>query len=497
MRKMIFFASFFMFILIGVFPKAETTVTFYPSTVLVKLSVTTNIIAIPANSFDISVERNRIVEITTSTNIPPNLLSELSNTIKEIEEVERKITSAKNESEKLKASLELIKTVLASPYPKDTKTMTSLMENFNQLQGKVIEINESILPNLEKEKSVKERKKKEIEGEIEKKQEVVKVIKLSTSAGTLSYRLAGGWRTSYTLNADNQTLSLKVKFSLPERVKILVSKIIVTTTEVVPDIVEVELKKLIGAVMEMISYKSTLPTTIPKLKTEVYGRVEGEKFSETSLEEKGVDIGLVWEISKEMVLEKDTEVTVFDNIPVSVERSYYAIPPKYSSGLAVFKISNVSEVTFLPGSVDILFAGSRVSGIYLNKTIPKGGVFETKGISVPSIVVERKLVEEREEMPKLLGTHKRIVRVFKNIIRNNLPTQIAISIVDRIPIPYDDRIKVNIDKITPSPEMSYEVIRKEGIFKVSMVVEKGKTAENLVSYWVEYPADLNYYEYER
>ncbi|MGC8870938.1 MAG: hypothetical protein ACP5PT_07610, partial [Brevinematia bacterium] len=74
---------------------------------------------------------------------------------------------------------------------------------------------------------------------------------------------------------------------------------------------------------------------------------------------------------------------------------------------------------------------------------------------------------------------------------------IEITILERVPIPYDDRIKIGIEKILPAPNTKSEEILKNGTLQISTYLEKGKVLENIVSYWVEYPANLIYYESER
>lgn len=492
------FAIFVLFAFVRAFSFAETLVFFYRDAVEVKTTVKTDVIFLPGSSYDIRVENNRIVRVDTTNLVPMKLLLELSNVTKEIGEIDGKLRKVIGEAERYKSLAEVLRTVLGAPYGKDAKTLSSLMDKFDELQERLYNIGLSI-SELEKMKAEKEEIRKKIEREISEVQEEVKVVKLSFAGGALYYKVSGKWETKYTLDTDKSILSFKVRFSLPRGFKVTSSKTVVTSMEIAPEIADIELRQLVGYVEEPVTLEFSLPksklTRLPEAQKDSY-RLEGEQYEE-SVKERETGFGVMWEVVREITLEDGAEVTVLDSVPVEVSRKYYAIPSKYPTGFVSFKVSNISEVSFLPGQVDIVYLGNRVTGMFLETSVPKYGVFETKGISLKDLVVERKLVEERVETPKFLGTNRRIVRVFKNIIKNNLPTNITISILDRVPVPYDDRIRVGIEKITPSPETTYDAIRKDGVFMVTVSVEKGKKLENTVSYWIEHPANLRYFEYER
>lgn len=490
--------KYFLICLLLFIPLKEISaeiITFYKDIAVVRIPIKTNIVVIPNEAFDITTENNKISNMTPTNYLPQELLKELSNISKEIEDLNNKIVSLKNESEKYKSNMELIKSILSSSYQKDSQILTSLIKEFNSLQDKLFNIVYNQIPDLENQKTKKEEKKKEIETKIEESKESVTIVYLTNNEGELIYKINGRWSISYVINSDKLTLSLKLKFYLPKKVKIPSNKVIITTSEITPNIVNIYLGKLIANIREISIYKSALPQAMPKYESSSVKKYkDGE---EETIEEKISDIGITLEINKKLLLENGVEIIAFENIPTSIQTKYYAIPSKYSYGLMSLNISNTSDIPLLPGEVEVITAGNSIQGIFLNRVVPKNSSFDTDGIAVPNIIVERNLVEERIENPKFLGTNKRIVRTYKNTIKNTLSKNINISIIDRIPVPYDDRIKIGIEKITPSPEKNYEDIKKEGIFTVNSQIEKGKNIENIISYWVEYPSDKYYYEYEQ
>ncbi len=468
----------------------KTVITFYKDAVYVTTDIKTNIVLIPYTSYEISTKDNKILEIIETNVLQPPLIAELNNINKEIEDITKKIKLLSSEVEKLKTSSELIRSILISPYQKDIKTINSMIENFESIQEKIFNLTNNTIPELEKEKSKKIERKKEIEN----LQEKMKMIKLLNNVGKLYYKIPGKWENTYSLDLNQEVLSLSVKFSLPKEVKIKSDKIVITSAEMVPEILDISLKRLIGNVYKPI-YKKGIIKTYSKLE-------EGPEEIELDqpkplLEEKTSDIGILWEINKELILENEVEIKIFDKIPTKIEKKYYAIPSKYTSGILTLGISNTSDISLIPGNLEVLYYDNKIDNITIEKTIPKNGYFETRGIPVKEINIKRELVEERIENPKFLGTNKRISKTYKTSIINNLPSNIKLSILDRIPIPYEDKIKVEINKVEPKPVENNDKIKKEGLFSIETTIEKGKEINYILSYSVEYPADMYYYEYER
>ncbi|MGC8964989.1 MAG: hypothetical protein ACP5KI_06465, partial [Brevinematia bacterium] len=281
---------------------------------------------------------------------------------------------------------------------------------------------------------------------------------------------------------------------LPEKVFINANKITITTFDYSPKIQSIELPKLIGYISEGIFLKSYKKTTKSQEYEESpleYGLKENE---ENVPQEESSPVGIFWEINKELKLKNETEIDILD-IKVMVNKKYYVIPSKIPNGIMVLSISNVSDLSILPGEIELNIGKQLIGNLSINKVIPKNGEYQTDGIAINEIIVKRD-IEERIENPKFLGTNKRIIRTYKNIIQNNL-NNIEITILERVPIPYDDRIKIGIEKILPAPNTKSEEILKSGTLQISTYLEKGKVLENIVSYWVEYPANLIYYESER
>ncbi|MFN4244783.1 MAG: DUF4139 domain-containing protein [Brevinematia bacterium] len=470
----------------------KTTMFFYRDMVYVILDLDTNLVYIPYESYEIVSKDNKIVEIKETNVIPQSLVAEFSNLVKEIRDIEKKVKSLKIELVKLRSLSELFRSILVSSYQKDVKMVNSMIEEFRLIQEKILDIEENILPELEERKLEKEKRKREIE----ELQERIKVVRLLRSGGELSYKISGSWNAIYSLDLSKELLSFRLKLSLPEKVKIKVDRLVITSAKFSRDLVEIYLEKLIGNIYNPKSamYKDTPKLFMKSLPIDE----ETQDEAESILKEKPSDLGMIWEIDREMILENGTNVEILDNIKTVIYKRYYVIPTKYGNGFVTIGISNLSQTSLLPGNLEILHSSGKLIGnIKIERPIAKNGYFETKGIPIDEISVKRELVEERLENPKFLGSNRKLFRTYKTSIFNNLRADVRLSIIDRVPLPYDDRIKVEIINIEPKPLENYDKIKKEGVFYIDTAIEKNKKLDYTLSYSVEYPADMYYYEYER
>ncbi|MCX8029405.1 MAG: DUF4139 domain-containing protein [Brevinematales bacterium] len=489
-RSLLTTALFF----ISQYALANTNVLFYKDGVLVRINLKTNIIYLPNGDYNMKIEDNTILE-SFITNITDNkLLAELSNILKEIKYAESKMQDTQYEINRLNDNLDILKIIIGSSGQKDQKSINSLVEEYNNIYKKIINLKKE-LQLLETQKEDKEKIVKELEEKIASSTQTYKVFILSKPFGTLNLLLSGGWESSYKLNADNNTITTKIIVSLPKGFKFKSYKTTFYTFRMEKEYVRINLDKLIGNIYETRYFKTAIKPSIMKKTMNVDNYEEEEEESER-ISEKGLDVGIAFELDKEITVENGSEITISTN-PISIQKRYIAIPSKYPKGIMTLIISNNLPNSILPGELEISFGQATISGLVIDSVIPRNSVFETYGLLINEIDVKREIVEEKTENPKFLGTNKRIVRVFKNSIKNNLSSDIEITIIDRIPIPSDDRIKIGIERIIPSPTSNYEQIMKESIFNIKIPVAKGKEVSTTVSYWVEYPADLRYYEYER
>lgn len=487
MKKTFFFVFISILLLYSSSNVKGQNITFHPNIVSVQQKITSNIIILPIYCYDVKVENNKIIETIESNIIEESLIKELTTLQREIEKIVEEILKTESEIEKSKNSMKLLESILTST-TKDPKEINQFIEKFNELQNKYL--NAKIkLYSLQEEKSKKEELIKILQDKTNQNSLKVKIIKLLTNTGEISYKLEGNWETIYLIDYDKSTFSAKVRFSLPESFKLKVSKITITTVKPTPELLETKLPKLIASVRERFYgipvYKSmTLAENISEEKDE-YGIKEIENY-----------LGLTWELEKETILENGTELILFEKIPSTIVKKYMAIPSKSSYGIVVIGVSNTSDMVLPQGNVEVIISGSLIQAGTLKTQIFPNESFETLGITVKEINVSKKLLEEKTENPKFLGNNKRVIKTFKTTIKNNLPHDINITILDRIPIPNDDRIKITIEKISPSPLERIEDIRKNGNFSLQINLKKGSMFTLDTVYSAEYPANLIYYEYE-
>lgn len=487
----------FIILLIPLLCFGYSEVIFYKDSVVARINIKTNVIIVPDIVSELLVEDNTILGISNTNYVDTRLVQELSNVVNLIRMIDKKLREYRNEILKYNDTLELIRIILGSGYQKDNKYVSQMIEEYKEVRTRMLKL-EGEIELLEEERKTKEDVKLSLEKKIEETKQNVKIIYLSKTGGSLYLKFKGSWNVNYTLDVNNSTLLIKVVISLPSRVKINASRVIFTTFPSMPSVVNTTLPKLVGHLYEVGVFKPHLTRKLYRMRTqEDYEESEETVSSLENIQEGFSDIGIIWEYTKETVLENGVELTIFSNITLTTTKKYMAIPQKYQKGLLVLDISNTSELTILPGVMDLILDNKRIEGLNIGSFIPRNSSFETDGIVIEGISVRREIIEERTENPKFLGTNKRKVRTFRNIIENNLPFDVEITIVDRIPIPSDDRIKVGIERIIPNPTSKYEEILKNSVFSINVKVGKAKKVENIVSYWVEYPSDMIYGEYER
>lgn len=462
----------------------------YKDNIMVREEIKTNVIALPIEAKNIRITKGKILSNLITNIIDENLLKQYQKLTNEIEVIKLKLEDILKEITKLSNTLILTEKSINN-IVKDSQTLSTLVDKYNSTLEKIFTLKQKTLDPLLEEKSRKEKEKLDLENEINQKQTSINFVFLNNKEGVLTYNIPGSWETKYYLDLKKQIMKQKLVIYLPEKIQIDADKLIISTFNYSPELQSVELPKLIGYLSEGVVFKSYIPQPMKSLKSEPESESEEEMHVP---KEESTPIGISWEINKRIKLENESEIDISDT-PVSITKKYFVIPSKTLNGLMTLSISNLSDLSILPGKLELDLGNQTVENLYIKTLIPQNGVYQTEGIVVDEIIVKRE-VEEKVENPKFLGTNKRILRTIKNTIKNNLDN-IEITILDRIPLPYDDRIKIGINKITPNPTTKIENILKNSTFEITVSIEKGKTVENLVSYWIEYPSEMFYYESER
>lgn len=189
-----------------------------------------------------------------------------------------------------------------------------------------------------------------------------------------------------------------------------------------------------------------------------------------------------FKIDKSYSIPSDGDVTVIEidkfNLPAKYE--YFAAPILNENVFLTAKIGNWERYNLLPAEANVYFEGS-----YSGKTnINPGATTDSLTISLgvdPNIIVKRK---QRNDFKKttFIGNNKVVYKGFEIEIRNNKPSEIKLTLIDRIPITQNKSIKLD-DIETGSSDFDKE----KGLLKWIINLTSGATEKVNHSYSVKYP----------
>jgi uncharacterized protein (TIGR02231 family) len=118
-----------------------------------------------------------------------------------------------------------------------------------------------------------------------------------------------------------------------------------------------------------------------------------------------------------------------------------------------------------------------------------GEPFELGFGADPAVAVERRLLTDERARSGLIGGTRRHERRYAIEATNRRPGPIELEIVDRLPVPRDTRITVELLPAS-SPASTTEHDRDAGVLAWQRRLEAGETATVTFAYAVRHPADL-------
>jgi len=100
-------------------------------------------------------------------------------------------------------------------------------------------------------------------------------------------------------------------------------------------------------------------------------------------------------------------------------------------------------------------------------------------------------------MPGILRSTILHEKLWKITLRNNLNKAIRLTVLDRIPLPSEERIVIkNITISEKSPQEIRSIQTNDGIITWNIELRAGEEKSLSIGYTLEYPKDTDYYEQE-
>ncbi|WP_339626964.1 DUF4139 domain-containing protein [uncultured Winogradskyella sp.] len=189
-----------------------------------------------------------------------------------------------------------------------------------------------------------------------------------------------------------------------------------------------------------------------------------------------------FEIDEKYTIPSDGDVTVIEidkfNVPATYD--YFAAPVLNENVFLTAKIGNWEQYNLLPAEANVYFEGS-----YSGKTnINPGAVSDSLTISLgvdPNIIVKRTQLKDFKKTT-FIGSNKIVYKGFDIDVKNNKPSHVRLTLVDRIPITQNKAIK--LDDINTGTS-NYD--EENGLLKWILNLKSGASIKVKHSYAIKYP----------
>ena len=171
--------------------------------------------------------------------------------------------------------------------------------------------------------------------------------------------------------------------------------------------------------------------------------------------------------------------------------SYKAFPKESPFVYFSVHIENKLDIPLLPGEVNIFLEGSFTGNAAISY-IPPGEDFDVSLGIAENVKVQRELIKKfrDETLIATIPSSKIATKYeYKIIVENFQDTESLCYIFESIPVSEDDRIKVNIDKISKEPQLK-DWNDKEGVWMWEFMLEPEGKNEIRFIYSIVYPRDM-------
>ena len=217
-------------------------------------------------------------------------------------------------------------------------------------------------------------------------------------------------------------------------------------------------------------------------------KVSSPMFVPTASVESGAT-AVVFEIPGTSDIASDNQpvrVTIADETFAGTYR-YSAVPKLSPHVYLKAKMTNTSDYAFLPGQSNIYLDGSYVGEAQLDLVPPGGEEWIWLGID-QGVTVERKLLTEEDGTSGFFGGNKKRTFSYAFEIENNKRKPIELVLWDQLPIPQNEKIKV--DLIEPGKTSDSFKVNDEKFVEWIVNLSAGEKRTIPYKFSVTWPEDM-------
>ncbi|URA11275.1 DUF4139 domain-containing protein [Thermospira aquatica] len=465
-------------------------------------------IVLPLGAKDVEIRPEVSLLKEWVTNIYPENLSStvveyisLTNQVaqkrKNLQQLEKKLAG---QNDRIKLYQDLLRGFASSQNPRTTELMEKYERQYASAEKAIRQL-ETDIQVLRQEIALLDARIQEISRFLLSKIIPLKILELEKPAsGSLRYTLPGGWRASYTLQVEKETLGAEVEIFSSQGFQERVDSLWILGYSYTSPQMEEYLPRLKLYLQtpgrQKTFLKSAQAPEVPRAMSEAEGVFFEPESGSPSPVESSEGQGTVWRITNRVTLSRNTTVKLWEPRKVSLTNTYFVLAPRASWGWYATTLSNTLGYTLIPGEV-ILDSQGKTQKTILSRSLVASSTYTFPGFEVKDIEVRREVVRDYKEMPSLLRPTVQHEKHYRLTVRNRLPRTIALTVWDRFPLSSEERITVKNIFATDKSSAELKAIQtNDGIVKWQISLKPGEEKVFSFGYTIEYPKDTYYYEHE-
>ncbi len=230
---------------------------------------------------------------------------------------------------------------------------------------------------------------------------------------------------------------------------------------------------------------------LDQAKTVGSGSVKKEKAVYTQVEQSELATTFKVPVKSSVPGDNNThKVTLaIDELPVSFD--YTSIPKKVPAVFLKGKAANTNDYPLLEGNINVFVDNEFVNKTYLKNIVPTDTLELTLGVD-NHITVEKNLINKFTENKGLIKGSRKITYEYEIVLKNNRKTEKTISLYDQLPIPMDEKIKVELIE----PDKDIKELGNDRKLDWTLKINAGEEKKIPLKYVVEFPQNLSVYGLE-
>lgn len=179
-------------------------------------------------------------------------------------------------------------------------------------------------------------------------------------------------------------------------------------------------------------------------------------------------------------------------LTVSIENfdakeSFVCVPKLSEMAYLTAEFQNKTNYPLLPGSVAIFSGNNYIGQSRIGFTAPGESVELSMGVN-EAVKVERIILTDFASRSGLFGSRRKRAFAYRTTIENNTIRDINIAVHEQLPVPQDERIRIEDVEIIPKID-SKDIDR--GMFKWDLSIERGKKTSVELKFIVSHPQDID------